>query len=453
MGADVTNPTGVAGRSVIVTGAGRGLGLDYARMYATEGARVALVDIQGDLVKSAVEMLSADLPEAELIGLEVDVTDRRSTAAMGEEVISSFGTIEILVNNAGIWGDLQPAQLIATDPDYWDLVMNVNLRGALLCAQAVIAPMRKQRWGRIINISSMGAYMPSGVYGVSKLGLNQLTYALSTEVGVDGITVNAVAPGPIDNEATRSQLPEKAMQKMIDGTAMKRMGTSERPVRDAEVPQQYRCRLGDRSDLPRQRWLQQPDVSMPTHHPDEEEFRRSVHAFLAEHAEREGWMRDEYGRAPSDDAPNEVRLARNRRCLTLLHEAGLGAISWPTEYGGQGLTNRHQVIFNHEVASYSLPLGMFIIGHGMCAPTLLAYGTDDQKHRHLPPLLRGRRSGASSSPNPEPGPTWPPFSAVPNEMATTGSSPVRRCGRPVPTTRRSDSCWPGVIRAPLATPA
>ena len=97
----------------------------------------------------------------------------------------------------------------------------------------------------------------------------------------------------------------------------------------------------------------------------------------------------EYGRAPSDDAPNEVRLARNRRCLTLLHEAGLGAISWPTEYGGQGLTHRHQVIFNHEVAGYSLPLGMFIIGHGMCAPTLLAYGTDHQKHRHLPPLLRG----------------------------------------------------------------
>jgi alkylation response protein AidB-like acyl-CoA dehydrogenase len=128
---------------------------------------------------------------------------------------------------------------------------------------------------------------------------------------------------------------------------------------------------------------------MPTHQPDEEEFRRIVRAFLAEHAEREGWMRDEYGRAPSDDAPNEVRLARNRRCLTLLHEAGLGAISWPTEYGGQGLTNRHQVIFNHEVAGYSLPLGMFIIGHGMCAPTLLAYGTDDQKHRHLPPLLRG----------------------------------------------------------------
>jgi len=75
--------------------------------------------------------------------------------------------------------------------------------------------------------------------------------------------------------------------------------------------------------------------------------------------------------------------------LSLLHAAGLGAIAWPVEYGGQGLTNQHQVIFNQEVASYSLPLTMFVIGHGMCAPTLLAFGTEAQKSRFLPPLLRG----------------------------------------------------------------
>lgn len=215
------------GRSIIVTGAGRGLGLDYARMYAAEGARVALVDIRADELERAVAALRSEVPDAAVIGLDADVTDAASTAAMADAVIEAFGTIDVLVNNAGIWGDLEPAPLIATDPAYWDLVMNVNLRGPLLCAQAVVAPMRAQRWGRIINISSMGAYMPSGVYGVSKLGLNQLTYTLATELGVDGITVNAVAPGPIDNEATRSQLPEKAMVKMRDGTAMKRMGTSQ----------------------------------------------------------------------------------------------------------------------------------------------------------------------------------------------------------------------------------
>jgi len=217
---------GVAGRSVIVTGAGRGLGFDYARMYASEGARVALLDIRADELETALSTLRGEVPDADVIGLEVDVTDASSTASMADAVVSAFGTIDVLVNNAGIWGDLEPAPLISTDPSYWDLVMNVNLKGALLCAQSVVGPMRAQSWGRIINISSMGAYMPSGVYGVSKLGLNQLTFALATELGVDGITVNAVAPGPIDNEATRSQLPEKAMVKMRDGTAMKRMGTS-----------------------------------------------------------------------------------------------------------------------------------------------------------------------------------------------------------------------------------
>ncbi len=121
----------------------------------------------------------------------------------------------------------------------------------------------------------------------------------------------------------------------------------------------------------------------------DDELRARIRAFLARHAEAEGWLRDRYGRAPDDRAPNEVRLQRSRRCLALLHEAGLAALAWPSEYGGQGLTNRHQVVFNQEVAGYSLPLGMFIVGVGMCAPTLLAHGTEDQKNRYLPPLLRG----------------------------------------------------------------
>lgn len=123
---------------------------------------------------------------------------------------------------------------------------------------------------------------------------------------------------------------------------------------------------------------------------DPDEFRARVRAFLADHASRHGWLRDAHGRPHRDDhAPDHERVERARRCLRLLFEADLGAITWPTRYGGLGLTNREQVIFNQEAAAYDLPLGMFIIGVGMCAPTIAAHGTDDQKDRWLPPLLRG----------------------------------------------------------------
>ena len=216
----------VAGRVVIVTGAARGLGRDYAHMFAAEGASVVLADLDSSSVQDAAQAISADVPGSRVAAVATDVTDPAQTEAMAAAALDAFGRIDVLINNAGIWGDLEPAPAVETAPDYWDLVMAVNLRGPLLCTQAVVGAMRQARWGRIINISSMGAYMPAGVYGVSKLGLNQLTFALATELGPSGITVNAVAPGPIDNEATRSQVPPKGIQKMIDGTAVKRMGTA-----------------------------------------------------------------------------------------------------------------------------------------------------------------------------------------------------------------------------------
>ena len=216
-----------AGKVVLVTGAGRGLGREYARLCAAEGASVAVADIDEDGAQETVELIGQRSIGSTAIAVFVDVTSPESTVSMVAKVRHHLGDVGILVNNAGIWGDLEPAPLMQISPDYWDLVIGVNLKGALLCTQAVVDSMRAKRWGRIINISSMGAYMASGAYGVSKLGLNQLTWAMASELGADGITVNAVAPGPIDNEATQRQVPPAGIQKMIEGTAIKRMGDAE----------------------------------------------------------------------------------------------------------------------------------------------------------------------------------------------------------------------------------
>jgi 3-oxoacyl-[acyl-carrier protein] reductase len=212
------------GEVVIVTGAGRGLGREYARMFAADGACVVVADIDADGAKATAAVIQQAAGSA--ISIAVDVTEPESVAAMATAAVAEFGSVHVLVNNAGIWGDLQRVPLTDIEPAYWDLVMSVNVRGPLLCSRAVLPVMREQQWGRIINISSIGAWMPSGVYGVSKLALNQLTFALATEVGDHGITVNAVAPGTVDNEATQRQVPKAGLAGLVNRNAIKRAGTA-----------------------------------------------------------------------------------------------------------------------------------------------------------------------------------------------------------------------------------
>lgn len=208
-------------RVVVVTGAGRGLGYEYASMFSDEGWRVALADIDAEAVKEAAKRINED--GGETIGVPVDVTDEDATLAMAQRVADEWGRIDALVNNAAVWGDLDPAPATEVDPAHWDQVISVNLKGPLLCARAVLPHMRTQGWGRIVNISSMGAYMPGGVYNTSKMGLNHLTLTLAVEAG-DGITVNAVAPGPIQNEATRRQVPTEAFENLVQRCIIKRPG-------------------------------------------------------------------------------------------------------------------------------------------------------------------------------------------------------------------------------------
>jgi NAD(P)-dependent dehydrogenase (short-subunit alcohol dehydrogenase family) len=209
---------------VIITGAARGLGREYATLFCADGARVAVADIDFDGAQATVQAI--ERAHGEAMAVAVNVTDEQSSLDMAAAVQDRWGQVDILVNNAAIWGDLERATLLDIDPSYWDKVMAVNLKGPLLCSRAVAPSMRARNWGRIVNVSSMGAYMLGGVYSTSKLALNHLTWGLASELGDYGITVNAVAPGTIDNEATRRQVGEGVIKKLVGQSIVKRPGSA-----------------------------------------------------------------------------------------------------------------------------------------------------------------------------------------------------------------------------------
>jgi NAD(P)-dependent dehydrogenase (short-subunit alcohol dehydrogenase family) len=217
---------GMDGKVALVTGAGRGIGRDYALGFARDG--VALV--VADLDEANAERVAAEAHDAgvDSIAVAVDVADEASVDAMTEAAMSRFGRVDILVNNAGLWGDLEIYPVCMTPTDYWNKVFAVNVGGAFLCSKALLPQMRERKWGRIVNQSSVGAYMiPGGVYSISKLALNGLTAHLAFETGIDNITVNAIAPGLIDTEATQKQVPDQYRQMVLQQTPTGRPGTGE----------------------------------------------------------------------------------------------------------------------------------------------------------------------------------------------------------------------------------
>jgi NAD(P)-dependent dehydrogenase (short-subunit alcohol dehydrogenase family) len=189
----------------IVTGAGRGLGREFAEMFARDGYRVVVADIDAENARLAADGLVAKGAEAEPV--TVDVADEASVQAMAEAARERFGTVHVLLNNAGIFGDHTFRPVLEESLDYWNKVLAVNLTGPLLCTRAVAPLMKAQKWGRVVNMSSMGAYTNAGVYSISKLALNSLTWCLATELGDYGITVNAVAPGTMDTESSLKHHP------------------------------------------------------------------------------------------------------------------------------------------------------------------------------------------------------------------------------------------------------
>jgi 3-oxoacyl-[acyl-carrier protein] reductase len=192
-----TNPRfDLNGRTVIVTGGGKGIGKVYAQEFAKAGARVVACDIDEAAAKSVAEALTEDGLAA--LGLGTDIANEQSVEAMAKAALDRFGAIDVLVNNASMMSVLPRRSWLEIPVDEWDRVMAVNLRGTFLCCRAVFPAMKARGRGKIVNISSSRFFegTPNRLhYTTSKAGVVGFTRALAREVGAFGITVNAVAPG------------------------------------------------------------------------------------------------------------------------------------------------------------------------------------------------------------------------------------------------------------------
>jgi p-cumic alcohol dehydrogenase len=206
----------VQGKVIVITGAARGIGQEYARSLGAAGARVVAADISDcsatlDLIKKA---------GGEGLAVKLDVGDAASALAMAQAASSAFKRIDGLINNAALYATLRGGRFDAIAEADWDAVMSINVKGIWNCCKAVVPIMRQNGGGSIVNISSLAATygMPFGLhYTTSKAAVIGLTRGLARELGRDGIRVNALAPGTVLTDATRQffgQKFEKAVERI-----------------------------------------------------------------------------------------------------------------------------------------------------------------------------------------------------------------------------------------------
>ena len=211
------------GKTAVISGAAsqKGIGLATARSFAQHGAKVAILDLDLNAAHEAASSLGQ-----EHIGLRCDVTDPKACGSAISTVLAQFGQIDILINNAGI---TQPVKTMEIDPQSWDRIMDVNLKGVLYLSQAVIPHMKSRGGGSIACMSSVSAQRGGGIFGgphysAAKAGVLGLAKAMARELGPDGIRVNCVTPGLIETDITGDKLTPAMRDDIIKGIPLGRLG-------------------------------------------------------------------------------------------------------------------------------------------------------------------------------------------------------------------------------------
>jgi len=212
-------------RVAIVTGGARGIGKAIALTFVREGSKVALVDVDTGILEIAKNEIKKT--REEVIIISCDVTKSVEVKAMVNQVQKAFGRIDILVNNAGI---IRRGTIDTVTEEDWDQVIEVNLKGTFNCSKAIVETMKRQRYGKIVNISSiagkMGDITSAPGYGPSKAGVDALTKTLARQLAPYGINVNAVSPHAIETEMS-AQWSQERRKEIIASIPLGRLGKPE----------------------------------------------------------------------------------------------------------------------------------------------------------------------------------------------------------------------------------
>ncbi len=215
----------LTGKVAIVTGASRGIGRGIATILAKQGAKV-VVNYRGNEAAAQEVVATIRAAGSEAIAVQGDVRIAVDANALVQKALDAYGRVDILVNNAGTTRD---TLLLRMSEEDWDLVLETNLKGVFHCTKAVLRPMMRQRYGRIISgssVSGLAGNAGQANYAAAKAGIVAFTKSVAKEVGSRGITVNAIAPGYVPTDLT-STLPQELIAEALSRTPLARMGTPE----------------------------------------------------------------------------------------------------------------------------------------------------------------------------------------------------------------------------------